>query len=104
MEHNLAKVGVASGLKNESRFPLRTLKKSQIIFTAGIAQLVEHNLAKVGVASGLKSESRFPLWTLKKSQIIFTAGIAQLVEHNLAKVGVASSSLVSRSNLKSVRN
>ena len=30
------------------------------------------------------------------------AGIAQLVEHNLAKVGVASSSLVSRSNLKSL--
>ena len=29
------------------------------------------------------------------------AGIAQLVEHDLAKVGVASSSLVSRSDLRS---
>src|SRR5690606_18979029 len=31
------------------------------------------------------------------------AGIAQLVEHDLAKVGVASSSLVSRSNVKTIR-
>ncbi len=53
VEHNLAKVGVASSsLVSRSKFRRSLcgwMKKSSTI--AGIAQLVEHNLAKVGVAS-----------------------------------------------------
>ena len=47
---------------------------------------------------GFKSRSGY---FFKKLVHYFIARIAQLVEHDLAKVGVASSSLVSRSNLKS---
>ena len=52
VEHNLAKVGVASSsLVSRSRlFLVKVFYKTAQIF-AGIAQLVEHNLAKVGVAS-----------------------------------------------------
>ena len=75
VEHNLAKVGVASGLKSESRFLLRTLKKSLKNFTAGIAQLVEHNLAKVGVAS---------------SSLVSRSNLVLSVKFNLVKVGVVS--------------
>ena len=49
VEHNLAKVGVASpSLVSRSIF-LHIFSFFQNV--AGIAQLVEHNLAKVGVAS-----------------------------------------------------
>ena len=54
VEHNLAKVGVASSnLVSRSKFSIHRN-------IAGIAQLVEHNLAKVGVASSnLVSRSNF---------------------------------------------
>ena len=78
--------------------------------------MVEHDLAKVGVASS-SLVSRSSLNTVAFARCsggeglhgasrrlavkLHIAGIAQLVEHDLAKVGVASSSLVSRSILKS---
>ena len=74
VEHNLAKVGVASS---------SLVFRSHNIAFAEIAQLVEHNLAP-----------RIKDTNLGK---VINAEIAQLVEHNLAKVGVASSSLVFRS-------
>ena len=49
---------------------------------------------------GLKIQWLLWLWGFK-SPSGYHAGIAQLVEHDLAKVGVASSSLVSRSKVKS---
>ena len=61
VEHNLAKVGVASSsLVSRSRlFLVKVFYKTAQIF-AGIAQLLEHNLAKVGVgSSSLLSRSRF---------------------------------------------
>ena len=67
VEHDLAKVGVASSsLVSRSKFrrSLRRLKvKKQYLYqVAGIAQLVEHDLAKVGVASSsLVSRSNFLL-------------------------------------------
>ena len=58
VEHNLAKVGVASSsLVFRSRLDscasdcLFYVRDDRFYFTAEIAQLVEHNLAKVGVAS-----------------------------------------------------
>ena len=68
VEHDLAKVGVASSsLVSRSKFrrSLRRLKvKKQYLYqVAGIAQLVEHDLAKVGVASSsLVSRSKFKSW------------------------------------------
>ena len=51
VEHNLAKVGVASSsLVSRSRLVFEKVLVKLLIH-AGIAQLVEHNLAKVGVAS-----------------------------------------------------
>ena len=55
VEHNLAKVGVAS-----SSLVSRSTLLARLDINAGIAQLVEHNLAKVGVASSsLVSRSSF---------------------------------------------
>jgi hypothetical protein len=55
VEHDLAKVGVAS-----SSLVSRSKSVLSVSFQAGIAQLVEHDLAKVGVASSsLVSRSRF---------------------------------------------
>ena len=58
VEHNLAKVGVASSsLVSRSK---SFTYNCQNLPNAGIAQLVEHNLAKVGVASSsLVSRSKF---------------------------------------------
>ena len=51
VEHNLAKVGVASSsLVSRSRLVFEKVLVKLLIH-AGIAQLVEHNLAKVGVGS-----------------------------------------------------
>ncbi len=82
VEHNLAKVGVASSsLVFRSKYNKHHFSVGDI--NAEIAQLVEHNLAP-----------RIKDTNLGK---VIIAEIAQLVEHNLAKVGVASSSLVFRS-------
>ena len=67
VEHNLAKVGVASSsLVFRSFFENLnfSLQKRSVTTNAEIAQLVEHNLAKVGVASSsLVFRSRtMPRW------------------------------------------
>ena len=49
VEHDLAKVGVASSSLVSRSNHLHQRKTT--IYVAGIAQLVEHDLAKVGVAS-----------------------------------------------------
>ena len=72
VEHDLAKVGVASSsLVSRSKFEkCRKTRTTQ----AGIAQLVEHDLAKVGVASSsLVSRSKFYL-SSKLSTAKFQAG------------------------------
>ena len=94
VEHNLAKVGVASSsLVFRSKLDSCScdcLFLCQNIF-CGTPQLVERNLAP-------RSQKLQP-WQGKQNQRVSAmyAEIAQLVEHNLAKVGVASSSLVFRS-------
>ena len=88
VEHNLAKVGVAS---------------SSLVFRS-----IRHSVALIG-----RRKAVMPRWRngrrarfrcvcreacrFESCSGHFVAEIAQLVEHNLAKVGVASSSLVFRS-------
>ena len=106
VEHNLAKVGVASSsLVSRSNFnkvlQVRALLP-QMLKACGNSSVVEHNLAKVGVASSsLVSRSNFNKVLQVRAllpQMLKACGNSSVVEHNLAKVGVASSSLVSRSN------
>ena len=85
VEHDLAKVGVASSSLVSRSNHQHSLKT---IHVAGIAQLVEHDLAKVGVASSsLVSRSNMQCRSHR-------VGRACSV---LAKVGVASASLVAGS-------
>ncbi|SPO65829.1 conserved protein of unknown function [Pseudomonas sp. JV241A] len=75
VEHDLAKVGVAS-----SSLVSRSKYGAPAFDNAVVMEQVQQRL----FLPGLPVATKF-------------AGIAQLVEHDLAKVGVASSSLVSRS-------
>ena len=89
VEHDLAKVGVAS---------------SSLVFRSGLLNQREmlwwwngrHEGLKIPCPQGRVGSS--PTRSTKKNT---TAEIAQLVEHDLAKVGVASSSLVFRSKKES---
>ena len=91
VEHDLAKVGVASSsLVSRSNHV-------QMTYRCGNSSV---GRARPCQGRGREFESRFPLQAcfMKCCRWYSVAGIAQLVEHDLAKVGVASSSLVSRSN------
>jgi hypothetical protein len=96
VEHDLAKVGVASSsLVSRSSF-----QQSPDLFGALSFQPVRclsgHG-AKNWIGRGvLAIHKPLPSAMIRCSD----AGIAQLVEHDLAKVGVASSSLVSRSSFQ----
>ena len=97
VERNLAKVEVAS-----SSLVSRSKKLIKKFFKAArVAELVDAQDLK---SCGQKCSYRFDAGLgYKKVEIfvfIVAAGVAQLVERNLAKVEVASSSLVSRSNIK----
>ncbi len=93
VEHDLAKVGVASSsLVSRSKSLL-------MMFRCGNSSV---GRARPCQGRGREFESRFPLQSSAQPQDIYVAGIAQLVEHDLAKVGVASSSLVSRSKFYEV--
>ena len=100
VEHNLAKVGVAS-----SSLVFRSIRQSvalsvsrgmqvRVLFWALCCGNSSVGRAQPCQGWGREFESRFPLIA---SRIFHDAEIAQLVEHNLAKVRVASSSLVFRS-------
>ena len=79
VEHDLAKVGVASSsLVSRSSFDL------VVPFYAGIAQLVEHDLAKVGVASSsLVSRSSFNITPVS---VRFTAVLRRVIFDCFLKV------------------
>ena len=87
VEHDLAKVGVASSsLVSRSRHTRKAPTRSGPCRLGGRCSKV---------VPGASSCSQ-PVNLCYHGQL--KAGIAQLVEHDLAKVGVASSSLVSRSS------
>ena len=102
VEHNLAKVGVASS-NLVSRSTL--FMKSQALCLPGIKtqEIVSRSSSGLGhcpftAVTGVRVPYGMPYIFLRNISKKY-AGIAQLVEHNLAKVGVASSNLVSRSTL-----
>ena len=98
VEHDLAKVGVASSnLVSRSKFSF-----SRTNLYAGIAQLVEH-VPRHEVIANLRQVVMTTNYLLSHTPSKY-AGIAQLVEHDLAKVGVASSNLVSRSKMAEWQN
>jgi hypothetical protein len=91
VEHDLAKVGVASSsLVSRSSFFVE-------------ASALRRGFVVSAVAGDMRKHAR-GLHIRTHSVILFDsdAGIAQLVEHDLAKVGVASSSLVSRSSFQNL--
>jgi hypothetical protein len=94
VEHNLAKVGVASSnLVSRSNI----LKKKPRMLAAFLFYLLRLR-SKVVMqwpakpSTAVRFRSQPPFAKLK-------CGNSSVVEHNLAKVGVASSNLVSRSNI-----
>ncbi len=93
VEHDLAKVGVAS-----SSLVSRSSLAAEALVTPGLLALRAMTRAErpgrcLGRRKTIHGQTRSGM--IRRSD----AGIAQLVEHDLAKVGVASSSLVSRSSL-----
>ncbi len=95
VEHDLAKVGVASS-SLVSRSSLQTKPRHVRGFVvSGLSTLPPHPDSRPIQKSVIAA-----IHKRRHSAIIHgsDAGIAQLVEHDLAKVGVASSSLVSRSS------
>ena len=88
VEHDLAKVGVASSsLVSRSSHATRGARGSWV--AEGVGRRCAHGFGRVKSIHGQTRSG-----TIRHAN----AGIAQLVEHDLAKVGVASSSLVSRSS------
>ena len=87
VEHDLAKVGVAS---------------SSLVFRSRFFQIIKNlaNRKRTFRSSERKTNQDlfFRVATKSRKNEVF-AEIAQLVEHDLAKVGVASSSLVFRSDI-----
>ena len=93
VEHDLAKVGVASSsLVSRSSFSHEAPVRRGFVVSGRAA----------GRRVGGRGGRGFPSPFLLLSFAAHHAGIAQLVEHDLAKVGVASSSLVSRSSFIAV--
>ena len=101
VEHNLAKVGVAS-----SSLVFRSLKATHQTFFEDRTQCPRGGMVDAlvsGASVERRASSILVVGTNRFSKneipsiVYIPAEIAQLVEYNLAKVGVASSSLVFRS-------